>query len=62
MAPAELREHVRRIAAEAAPERPRRLTWRRALVVAVPVAAAIAGAALLVPSGSHRSAGETVPQ
>ena len=35
IAPAELREHVRRIAAEAAPRaRGARLTWRRALVVA----------------------------
>ncbi len=51
MAPAELREHVRRIAAEAAPRPARRLSWRRVLVVAVPVAAAITGAAVLLPGG-----------
>ena len=60
-APAELREHVRRIAAAAEPERRPRLTWRRALVLAVPVAAALAGAALLVPRGSHRAAVEPQP-
>src|SRR5262249_53690020 len=53
LAPAELREHVRRIAEAAAPERRSRLTWRRALVVAVPVAAAVVGAALLVPGGKR---------
>src|SRR6185437_364220 len=40
-APPEVRERVRLIAA-AAPAPPRRITWRRALVVAVPVAAAVA--------------------
>ena len=40
-APPEVRERVRLIAA-AAPAPPRRITWRRALVVVVPVAAAIA--------------------
>jgi hypothetical protein len=53
MAPAELREHVRRIAAGSAPlPRRRRPTRRHALVVAVPLAAALAGAALLLPRGS----------
>ena len=56
VAPAEVREHVRRIAAAAEPERRPRLTWRRGLVVALPLAAALAGAALLVPRGSHRAA------
>lgn len=60
VAPAELREHVRRIAAGAAAERRRRLTWRRALLIAVPVAAAIAGAALLVPGNSHRASAPAV--
>jgi hypothetical protein len=57
VAPAEVREHVRRIAAEAAapPRRPR-VTWRRAFVIAVPVAAALAGAALLIPSGGNNQA------
>ena len=40
-APPEVRERVRLIAA-AAPAPPRRITWRRAFVVAVPIAAAIA--------------------
>jgi len=44
MAPSELREHVRQIAAGAAPAR-RRLSWRRALLVAVPVALSL----VLVP-------------
>src|SRR5215813_6822554 len=39
-APSEVRERVRLIAA-GAPAPPRRITWRRALVVVVPVAAAI---------------------
>ena len=57
MAPAELREHVRRIAEGAATPPRRRLTRRRALVVAVPVAAAVAGAAILFPGGrSHPGA------
>jgi hypothetical protein len=52
IAPAELREHVRAIAAEAAAPA-RRVTWRRILVVAVPLAAAIAGAAILLPGGTR---------
>ena len=40
-APADVRERVRLIAAAATPA-PRRFTWRRALVVALPVAAAVA--------------------
>ena len=55
VAPAELREHIRAIAAEARPARGGTSTWRRALVVAVPLAAAIAGAAILLPGGKpHR--------
>ena len=58
LAPAELRAHVRRLAAEAVAaqepgRRPPRLSWRRLLLVAVPVAAvAAAGAAVLVSSSS----------
>jgi Domain of unknown function (DUF4349) len=53
VAPAELRERVRLLAADAAdsappPRRPL-LTWRRALVIAVPVAAAVAAAVVLYP-------------
>jgi hypothetical protein len=50
-APSEVRERVRLIAA-GAPTSPRRITWRRALVVAVPVAAAVA-AAIVVTRPSH---------
>ena len=45
-APAEVRERVRLIAAHATPER-RVFTWRRALVVALPAAAAVAAAVVL---------------
>ncbi len=51
-APDELRERVRLVAAEATPPR-RRITWRRALVVALPVAAAVV-AALIVTRPSHQ--------
>jgi hypothetical protein len=54
MAPAELREHIRRLAEETAAAPRRRLRWRRVLVVAVPVAAAVAGAAILFPGGNSR--------
>ncbi len=54
-APQELRERVRLIAAQApAPRRPR-ITWRRSLVVLVPVAAAIVAAAVLVPRGGKQA-------
>ncbi len=53
VAPAELREHVRAIAASAAVPPGRRVTWRRALVIAVPLAAAIAAAALVLPVGNR---------
>jgi hypothetical protein len=55
IAPAELREHVRRIAADAAPAPRRRLTWRRALVIALPVAAAVAGAAIVLQTGGRQT-------
>jgi hypothetical protein len=54
-APPELREHVRLIAAAGAGERGPRFTWRRALVIAVPLAAALA-AAVVVTRPSHRTA------
>jgi Domain of unknown function (DUF4349) len=56
LAPAELRVHVRRLAADASPaqvpsRRPPRFTWPRLLLVAVPVAVvAAAGAAVLLSS------------
>ena len=59
-APPEVREHVRLVAA-AAPAPPRRITWRRSLVVLVPVAAAIAAAIVFTRPADHpRSAREIV--
>jgi hypothetical protein len=55
LAPTELREHIHAITAEAAMPPRRRVTWRRALVVAVPLAAAVAGAAILLPGGGRKA-------
>ena len=53
-APAEVRERVRHIAAADTAARERRFTWRRALVVAVPVAAAVAATVVFTrPSGER---------
>src|SRR5712691_3264466 len=59
-APAELRERVRLIAAaDTTPTR--RFTWRRALVVALPVAAAIAASIVFTrPSNENHLATQTV--
>jgi hypothetical protein len=58
IAPAEVREHVRQIAAQAkTPQRKRTFNWRRALVVAVPVAAAAAAAAIMLPGGTRQPSG-----
>lgn len=54
-APADVREHVRLIAADAAPPR-RTFTWRRALVLAVPVAAAVAAAIVFTRPTHHQAA------
>jgi hypothetical protein len=54
-APAELRERVRLIAAQAPAAPQRRITWRRSLLVLVPVAAAIAATVLLLPSGTKQA-------
>ena len=54
-APPELRERVRLIAAADTSARRPRLTWRRALVVALPVAAAVA-ATVVFTRPSHRQA------
>src|SRR5581483_6850358 len=58
-APAEVRERVRLVVAES-PAPPRRhVTWRRALVIAVPVAAAVAAAVVFTrPSHPHPQAAE----
>ena len=52
-APPEVRERVRLIAA-AAPAPPRRITWRRSLVVLVPVAAAIAATLVFTRPAKHQ--------
>jgi hypothetical protein len=55
-APSELRERVRLIAAaDTTPTR--RFTWRRALVVALPVAAAVAASIVFTRPGEHQSGG-----
>ena len=54
-APPEVRERVRLIAA-AAPAPPRRLTWRRGLVLALPVAAAVAATIVVTRPSHHRQA------
>ena len=59
-APSELRERVRLIAA-ADTTSTRRFTWRRALVVALPVAAAVAATVVFTrPSNNHQVATPTV--
>ena len=54
-APPEVRERVRLIVA-GAPAPPRRMTWRRALVVVVPVAAAIAATIVYTRPAKHPQA------
>jgi hypothetical protein len=56
VAPPELRERVRLIAVEATVQPRRRITWRRAAVVLVPVAAAIVAAVVLLPRGGKQAA------
>jgi hypothetical protein len=51
-APPEVRERVR-LVADGAPSPPRRITWRRALVVVVPVAAAIAATVVFTRPAKH---------
>lgn len=55
-APAELRAHVRSIAASGAAPRSRRFTWRRTLVVALPAAAALAAVLVVMRPDGNRSA------
>src|SRR5580692_2843817 len=61
VAPPDLRERVRLIAAEATAPRRARITWRRAAVVLVPVAAAIIAAVVFVPSGQRQAGPVPVP-
>jgi hypothetical protein len=55
VAPAHVREDVRQIVAGASTP-PRRFTWRRALVLAVPAVAAVAAAVLITRPSSDQSA------
>jgi Domain of unknown function (DUF4349) len=55
-APAELRAHVRSIAAAGAPASSNRFTWRRALVVALPAAAAIAAVLVVTRPDDNQTA------
>jgi len=55
VAPAELRERVRLVAAQSSPSRPQLVTWRRSLVVVVVVGAAVA-AGVIATRPSHRAA------
>ncbi len=54
-APAHVREQVRQIVA-GAPAPPRRFTWRRTLMLAVPAAAALAAAAVVTLPGNEQTA------
>ena len=56
VAPPELRERVRLVAAKATPPRRRLVTWRRAVLVAVPVAIAVV-AGVLATRPSHHGPG-----
>jgi hypothetical protein len=55
-APPEVRERIRAIAATDASSREPRFTWRRALVVALPVAAAVAAAVVFTRPSDHPTA------
>jgi hypothetical protein len=55
-APAELRAHVRSIAASGAVSAAPRFTWRRALVVALPAAAAVAAVLVVTRPNANESA------
>lgn len=54
VAPPELRERVRLVAAQAAPP-PRRISWRVAVAIAVPVVIAVAAGVLATRPSSHRA-------
>jgi len=60
-APREVRERVRRIAAEDASRVRRPFPWRPALAVAVPVAAAVVAAVVIARPEHHTSATRTMP-
>jgi len=52
-APAEVRERVRLLAAQAPPQR--RVTWRRAAIVLVPALAVVGAAAIVLPRGERNT-------
>jgi hypothetical protein len=56
IAPVEVRERIRAIAATDTTSREPRFTWRRALVVALPVAAAVAAAIVFTRPANHPTA------
>jgi hypothetical protein len=60
-APVEVRERVRAIAATDPTAREPRFTWRRALVVALPVAAAVAATIVFTRPAHHTSAATLTP-
>lgn len=60
-APREVRERVREIAADHAPREPRSFSWRKALVPAIPVAAAIAATVVVARPAHHATATRTIP-
>lgn len=60
-APREVRDRVHLLAAEHPTRERRPFTWRRALVVAVPVAAAVAAAVVITRPEHHVTATRTVP-
>src|SRR3954454_14856384 len=55
VAPPELRERVRLVAAQATPPRRQLVTWRRVLLVAVPVAIAVAAGVLATRPTERRA-------
>ena len=57
VAPAEVRERIRAIAATDPTARAPRVSWRRALVLAVPVAAAVAATIVFTRPAHHSAAG-----
>lgn len=59
--PREVRARIRMIAADAPGRERRQFAWRRTLVLAVPVAAAIAAAVVLTRPASHHVAARTTP-
>ena len=58
VAPAELRERVRLVAAQASPPRRQLVTWRRALVLAVVVGAAVAAGVIATRPSHHAIAAQ----